>query len=329
MDRSKKLIIFVNPKSGDGRAVKMFEKSVQPALEHAGIAYELILTQRPNHGRDFASSSDLSRWSGLVIVSGDGLLHEIIQGLFQRDDNQDVINIPLGIIPAGSGNGLARSLAHINKEKYDKGQAFASVLNLVSGRTKPMDLTRVRTQSGRTYYSFLSIGWGFLADCDIESEVLRFMGEPRFALWSAIRVANLRHYRGRLHYKPAVTSSDGPRPNSEGWVITEDDFISVYCVSLPWIGTSILMAPKSTLSDGLLYLVIIRKGVTRVQLTNILFAFETEKHLSLPGVETLPVTAFKLEPLTPNGHLTLDGELIEYGPIEAEVLQGCTRIMSK
>jgi hypothetical protein len=59
----------------------------------------------------------------------------------------------------------------------------------------------------------------------------------------------------------AVTSSDGPRPNSEGWVITEDDFISVYCVSLPWIGTSILMAPKSDLSDGLLYLVkILRKS---------------------------------------------------------------------
>ena len=46
------------------------------------------------------------------------------QGLFQRDDNQGVINIPLGIIPAGSGNGLARSLAHINKEKYDKGRGF-------------------------------------------------------------------------------------------------------------------------------------------------------------------------------------------------------------
>ena len=52
-----------------------------------------------------------------------------------------------------------------------------------------------------------------------------------------------------------MTSSDGPSPNSEGWVISEDDFVSVYCVSLPWIGTSILMAPKSTLSDGLLYLV--------------------------------------------------------------------------
>jgi diacylglycerol kinase family enzyme len=55
----------------------------------------------------------------------------------------------------------------------NEGQAFASVLNLISGRTRPMDLTRVRTQSGRTFYSFLSIGWGFLADCDIESERLR------------------------------------------------------------------------------------------------------------------------------------------------------------
>ena len=43
------------------------------------------------------------------------------QGLFQREDYQSAVKIPLGIIPAGSGNGLARSLAHINKEKYDKG----------------------------------------------------------------------------------------------------------------------------------------------------------------------------------------------------------------
>ena len=55
------------------------------------------------------------------------------------------------------------------------GGAFGSVLNLVSGRTRPMDVTKVRTQSGRTYYSFLSIGWGFLADCDIESERLRYI----------------------------------------------------------------------------------------------------------------------------------------------------------
>ena len=74
---------------------------------------------------------------------------------------------------------------------------------------------------------------------------------------------------------------------------------------------------------------IIRRGVTRLQLSKILTEFESGKHLESPGVETVAVTAFKLEPITPNGHLTLDGELIEYGPIEAEVLQGCARLMNK
>ena len=46
LDLSKKLVVFVNPRSGDGRAVKMFEKSVKPALDHAGIQFELIFTQR-------------------------------------------------------------------------------------------------------------------------------------------------------------------------------------------------------------------------------------------------------------------------------------------
>jgi sphingosine kinase len=35
------------------------------------------------------------------------------------------------------------------------------------------------SQSGKTIYSFLSIGWGIMADVDIESERLRFLGEPR------------------------------------------------------------------------------------------------------------------------------------------------------
>ncbi len=42
-------------------------------------------------------------------------------------------------------------------------------------------------RSGERLYSFLSIGTGFLSDCDIESERLRCMGEARFALWALYR----------------------------------------------------------------------------------------------------------------------------------------------
>ena len=64
-------------------------------------------------------------------------------------------------------------------------------------------------------YSFLSAGWGFISDVDIESEKLRWMGDTRyqesmtllistrdfrFSLWSAYALANLKLYRGRLSY---------------------------------------------------------------------------------------------------------------------------------
>jgi len=42
---------------------------------------------------------------------------------------------------------------------------------------------------------------------------------------------------------------------SSDWIVVEDDFISVYCLALPWVGTTLLMAPQSQLSDGVLYLV--------------------------------------------------------------------------
>ena len=49
---------------------------------------------------------------------------------------------------------------------------------------------------------------------------------------------------------------------SSDWTVVEDDFISVYCLALPWVGTSLFMAPGSQLSDGVLYLVRIFYSLT-------------------------------------------------------------------
>lgn len=50
----------------------------------------------------------------------------------------------------------------------------------------PMDLVRVTTPK-ETIYSFLSVGWGLIADIDIESERLRSIGGARFTIWAVIR----------------------------------------------------------------------------------------------------------------------------------------------
>jgi len=46
----------------------------------------------------------------------------------------------------------------------------------------------------------LSTFWGVLADCDINSEVLRWMGPSRFTVWGAMRVFCPRAYPGSIFY---------------------------------------------------------------------------------------------------------------------------------
>lgn len=71
-------------------------------------------------------------------------------------------------------------------EPYDVSAVTPSVLNVIHGQIVPMDLVKVETEKER-FFSFLSVGWGLMADIDIESERLRAIGEARFAVWGVIR----------------------------------------------------------------------------------------------------------------------------------------------
>lgn len=46
------------------------------------------------------------------------------------------------------------------------------------------------TCTGKRLYSFLSIGWGMMADVDIESEKYRHMGNARFAVMAVMKIAS-------------------------------------------------------------------------------------------------------------------------------------------
>ena len=55
---------------------------------------------------------------------------------------------------------------------------------------------------------FLSMAWAVIADCDINSEVIRWAGEPRFTLWGIYRVLNVKSYKGKLSLKgQSITSN--------------------------------------------------------------------------------------------------------------------------
>uniref|UniRef100_A0A672Y4T3 sphingosine kinase n=1 Tax=Sphaeramia orbicularis TaxID=375764 RepID=A0A672Y4T3_9TELE len=113
--RPCRVMILVNPHSGRGQALQLFTGHVQGMLTEAAIPYTLVITEHQNHARELVRKADLSQWDALVIMSGDGLLFEVINGLMDREDWQEAIQTPLGILPGGSGNALAASVHHYSQ----------------------------------------------------------------------------------------------------------------------------------------------------------------------------------------------------------------------
>uniref|UniRef100_A0A3Q3XEB3 sphingosine kinase n=1 Tax=Mola mola TaxID=94237 RepID=A0A3Q3XEB3_MOLML len=112
LPRSCRLMLLVNPQSGKGQALALYNSHIQRMLNEAGIPHTLVITERQNHARELMREADLSQWDAFVILSGDGLLWEVINGLLERPDWEKAIRTPLGILPGGSGNALAASIHH-------------------------------------------------------------------------------------------------------------------------------------------------------------------------------------------------------------------------
>ncbi|KAH8398766.1 hypothetical protein KR222_002973 [Zaprionus bogoriensis] len=198
--RRSRVLVLLNPKSGSGNAREVFNLQVAPVLNEAEVPYDLYVTKHSNYAIEFTSSRRLDDWCTIIAVGGDGLFHEIVNGLLRRADWPKVLDsLALGIIPCGSGNGLARSISHAFNEPYFSNPVLGAALTVISGRSSPMDMVRVQLQQ-RVIYSFLSIGWGLISDVDIESECIRMFGYQRFTIWTLYRLANLRTYNGKISY---------------------------------------------------------------------------------------------------------------------------------
>ncbi|XP_035680290.1 sphingosine kinase 1-like [Branchiostoma floridae] len=199
------LLVLLNPYGGQGKARQYFDDQVMPMMAEADVSISVVTTEYSGHAFDVVQSTDLSAWGGIVVVSGDGVLYEVVNGLMSRPDWEQAIKIPLGILPAGSGNGLCYSINYALGEPFEEDRMVHSTFVLLKatmkGHTRPLDLMSVDTASERRY-AFLSFQWGFSADVDIESERYRYLGGSRFLFGSLHNLMKLRLYRGKLSFLP-------------------------------------------------------------------------------------------------------------------------------
>jgi sphingosine kinase len=69
-----------------------------------------IDTKHQGHAVKIASEIQLDDFDAILAVSGDGTLHEIINGLAQHKEPMNAFKMPIAAIPAGSGNAMSLNL---------------------------------------------------------------------------------------------------------------------------------------------------------------------------------------------------------------------------
>jgi diacylglycerol kinase family enzyme len=117
-------------------------------------------------------------------------------------------SVVIGFIPGGTGNALVKSVLATTNEDF--GVLEAAYL-IVRGKSIKMDLTELTLEyePERRIFSFLSVAWAIVADCDINSEVLRCMGSPRFTVWGIWRCLSVIRYTGTVQFEGDIINNRG------------------------------------------------------------------------------------------------------------------------
>lgn len=248
----KKVLALLNPFGGMGLAPRKWEIAKE-IIDLAHIDITLKETERAGHAKDICQFElAKNQYDGLVTISGDGLIHESINGIMNRPDREEFLeSFTFGFIPAGTGNGLHKSIMDDNDELHGIHEAAFSICK---GRSTKLDLTELELEYLETkVYMFLSLSWAIISDCDINSEIFRCCGPPRFTVWGVYRVLNLRHYPGSLTFKGERCKQKTQTHEAiENFSIETVDgafkYLSVFNTS--WISTSINCAPLCRIGDG-------------------------------------------------------------------------------
>ena len=316
----RKLQIIINPQSGTGKASHIFEQ-VRPLLEKSNLDFTVQETSSGEDTKYFIEEMALEATDGLVIVGGDGTIHDVINSLMNRADWKKAMRKPIGIIPAGTGNGLCKTLLDISGEPYD---LVSAAFLIAKGKRRSLDTIEIQ-QSDHHYYSVLSLSWGLIGDVDIESERWRYLGSLRNALYALTRIAFLRTYKGRFSYLPHSNCQATPKKKSieldSEWQVIEDEFVLFWAMNVPWASHDLKAAPKANLSDGAIDVLLVRRGVSKRELLRVFFTIARGNHISLPNIEYYKVRCFRLEPLTNRGIFAVDGEQVDYSSIQMKIMR--------
>jgi YegS/Rv2252/BmrU family lipid kinase len=209
------LALLVNPASAGGKTMKLLPR-VEQALDERRAVFRVQRTRGLAHGAEQALRA-IEAGEVPVVMSGDGLLGAVGGAMAGSE-------APLGIVPGGRGNDLARVLGVPSEPE-------AAVATLFSGHSRRID---VGEANGKRFLGIVSVGF--------DSECNRLANEVRFLRSNLVYVYSLLRTLGS--WKPArfTIRVDEERKRISGY--------SVSVANNSTFGGGMRIAPKAELDDG-------------------------------------------------------------------------------
>ena len=224
-DNRQRAMLIVNPISGTG-SKEGVEDLVRGRLAGAGIDVEARFTGARGDATRIASEAAARGFGSVLACGGDGTINETARALCGTDTI-------LGILPAGSGNGLAR---HVGVPvDIDK------ALDIITGGNVMQ--ADYGTANGNPF--FCAFGLGF--DAAVSH---RFARQSRRGVLSYIK-STLEEY---LRFRPQTYTV-----SANGKLLTERAFLIAVCNASQW-GNNAYIAPDASITDGLLDIVVVHSG---------------------------------------------------------------------
>jgi diacylglycerol kinase (ATP) len=220
--------VIVNPISG---SVKDLD-AVMKQLDRLGTD-AIHLTRKAGDAQALARKAVRNKYDYLIAAGGDGTLNEMINGIATH-----ARDIRVGLLPLGTGNDFARSLrlpATI-EENIDV---------LLAGKTRAIDLVKVRSDRVRYFVNVSAGGFSGLVDEKLTPEIKRTWGPLAYVRSAAAALPELRAYR-----------TDIELDNDEKLSV---DLYNIIVANGIFVAGGLPVAPEADPCDGLLDIIIIPK----------------------------------------------------------------------
>ncbi|KAI9158846.1 putative sphingolipid long chain base kinase [Paramyrothecium foliicola] len=325
----KRAYVLVNPNAGPGKATSQWQNEVKPLFEAARMHVDSVILKKGGEAVDLVEKVDIDKYDTIMACSGDGTVHEIFNGLGKRPDAQRALRkIAVSHIPCGSGNAMSCNL-------YGSHHPSVAALGIIKGVVTPMDLASV-TQGDRRILSFLSQSLGIIAESDLGTENMRWMGSSRFDVGVLMRVfqrkcypcdvaikvdiegkaeikSHFKRHRAQQHSeslarfnKEEINEGESLPPlkygtvNDElpsGWqLVPYDNVGNFYCGNMAWMAPKANFFPAALASDGHMDLVTINGDLPIVAAAKTLLAVESGKFFDNANVTYRKISAYRIIP---------------------------------